>query len=119
VTPCIVTNLEENNIISVKDSVDLALSDHFMQIIEVLGKDIRKKQVYTEIRVINDNLIAKFNEVLEQTSWNDLEWQHDLNSKFNSFHSKYKEIYDSIFIKKKFDVNRKKKETLDNHWYQN
>ena len=27
----------------------------------------------------------------------------------NSFHSKYKEIYDSIFIKKKIDVNRKKR----------
>ena len=47
----IVTNLEENNIISVKDSVDLALSDHSMQIIEVLVKDILKNQVYAEIRV--------------------------------------------------------------------
>jgi len=39
----IATNLEENNIISVKDSVDLALSDHSMQVIEVLVQNIQKK----------------------------------------------------------------------------
>jgi len=105
----LVTNIEEAKVISVQDSIDLALSDHHMQSVEINVEKIRAENTFRTCRVVNEVLQKKFNDLLGKETWEELKLETDFNTKFRIFHDKYKNIYDSIFIEKRVNVGKKPK----------
>ena len=104
---CLITNIGDDRIITIQDNIDLALSDHSMQSVEITFATLREGKKFKFIRVVNETLIEKFNEVIKQESWEELEGNLDVNTKFNLFHNKFKQHYDSVFVLKRINLNYK------------
>ena len=102
-----ITNLREEKILAVQDNIDLALSDHSMQHVKITFAAVKDEKKFKYIRVVNESLINNFNQKLKQEPWKELEGNLDINAKFNIFHAKYKQFYDSIFILKRVNLNQK------------
>jgi len=110
----IITNIGNENIKFIESNKETGLSDHFMQTISIsVEKKEEKNSQCQWIRFVNESLINKFLELLGQENWEDVIGEENVNNKFNLFHSKYKNIYNSVFKLKKIKVN---KQESKKHW---
>ena len=65
--------------------------------------------------MVKDALIEKFNQKLEQDSWRELEENLDFNTKFNAFHGRFQQIYESVFVVKRININQTPKKKWVTH----
>ena len=91
------------------------LSDHDAQLITIKNFLAPSKQIDPhQIRIINNNTIAKFQLQLSWENWDDVFQQNDVNIKFNNLLNTYLRNYHSSLIKKERKLQHNKKQWLTN-----
>ena len=77
--------------------MDLALSDHTMQILEVQIKKTIESKKFRYVRIVNETLLTNFLQALSDETWGEVfDSTVEISQKFYNFHAKYKQYYDCL-----------------------